>query len=141
MMARKKTEEFQVHHSNSRQAAVVESNIESKKDELHSIEMPDLTSVLLRQPSDGPVFDIGLDNDWDREDDETDEESDDDDTDENLPGIMPGGIPLAGFSPAGDDSDSDSDDFLPMMVPGLVRQNGYYRAETSSDYMTTQRAA
>jgi len=135
-----KTEELQIRNSlSTRQAAVVESHSESKKDELHPIEMPDLRSILLRQVSDGPVFDIGLDNDWDREDDETDEESDDD-TDEDLPGIIPGGMPVGGFSPAGDDDDSDSDD-LPLMVPGLIRQNGYYRAETSSDYMTTQRAA
>jgi len=96
-------------------------------------------SLLHRQPSsDAPRFDSMLgDNEWNRDDDD-DDDSDDDSDDDDLPQMVPGGMPIGGFLAMGDD---DSDDELPVMTPGLVRQNGYYRAETSHDFMAQRSAA
>lgn len=121
--------------------STLDTMIESKSDDTHNTStIPDLTFSLLNQPDVMPTFNISLaDNEWDREDDDDDES--DDESDDDLPDVMPGGMPLGGFMAMGDDDDDDDSDDLPIMVPGLVRQNGYYRSETSSDYMAEQRAA
>merc|ERR1719469_1749114 len=37
------------------------------------------------------------------------------------------------------EQDDDDDDAMPAFTPGLIRQNGYYRSETSHDFMAEQR--
>lgn len=111
---------------------------ESKSGTLSSLTQ-DMSLGLQRQPSsDGPSFGVmlGDDDDYEEEYSDDSDDSDDSNTDDDLPMMMPGGMPVNFMT-----MDDDSDDDLPRMVPGLVRQNGYYRAETSLDYVEEQRAA
>merc|ERR1719469_162876 len=147
-MSSSQSPDYSIPTSSPPKLSFTQSNSTVSKISLHhrpSLEdVPTFTSMTLqRQASAGEqlTFDINLD-EWDREqddDDDDDEDNDESDSDSDLPPVMGGGGGMA-FGGFGDDDDDD-DDAMPAFTPGLIRQNGYYRSETSHDFMAEQRAA